>query len=107
MTEKTLNELRIAQAYVKLLCIPEARAEESVSLARIGNCEIRMFQGAQADPEAAPLFWLELFDHGASMSIDGFGCFVIEDAVVVFENFVAQADRLTAACGPGGSDTPS
>ena len=58
MSERTHTELRIARAYVKLLCIPEDSSEASVSLASIGNCEIRMFQGPEADFDGIPLFWL-------------------------------------------------
>ena len=47
MSETTLAELRIARAYVKLSCIPEDSLEASVSLASIGNCEIRMFRGPE------------------------------------------------------------
>ena len=66
-----------------------------VSLARIGNFEIRMFTDPQAISGVVPLFWLELFDHGASASVDSFSCNEIEDAVVVFENFVSQVADLT------------
>lgn len=41
-----------------------------------------------------PLFWLELFDHGANASVDGSCSHSIEDALTVFDDFVAQATRL-------------
>ena len=44
-----------------------------------------------------PLFWLELFDHSAKMSVDSFCCHRLKDAVPVVCNFLAQAD---------GSDKP-
>jgi hypothetical protein len=62
ISDKLLGELRIAGAYVKLLCIPDDRSEKSISLARIGSCEIRIFEGSQVASDGMRLFWLELFD---------------------------------------------
>ena len=105
ISDETLNELRIARAYVKLLCIPEGSSEASVSLAWIGNYEILIFEGSQADSDGIPLFWLELFDHGAKTSVDSFSCHEIKDAVVVFEDFVSQANQLNQVSGPDGEET--
>lgn len=107
LSDKTLNELRIARAYVKLLCIPEGTSEASISLAWIGSCEIRIFEGSQADSDGMPLFWLELFDHSAKTSVDSFSCHEIKDAVVVFEDFISQAGLLNEASGPDGAETQS
>lgn len=103
--DKTRNKLRIAQAYVKLLCTAEGSSEASLSLTWIRNCEIRMFDGSQLDPDSVVLFWLELFDHGTKVSVDSYGCRELEDAVVVFEDFVAQAGHLNPATGPVGAET--
>jgi hypothetical protein len=105
ISDKMLPALRIARAYVKLLCIPEASSEKSISLACIGNCEIRIFEGSQVTSDGVPLLWLELFDHGAKISIDSFSCHEIEDAVVVFEDFISQADHLKGASGPDDPGT--
>ena len=105
ISDETLSELRIARAYVKLLCIPEGSSEASVSLAWIGNYEILIFEGAPADSDGIPLFWLELFDHGAKTSVDSFSCHEIKDAVVVFEDFVSQANQLNQVSGPDGEET--
>ena len=99
MSETTLAELRIARAYVKLSCIPEDSSEASVSLASIGNCEIRMFRGPEVD--GMPLFWLELLDHSAKTTVDSFSCHEIKEAVVIFDDFISQADRLKQYPGPG------
>jgi hypothetical protein len=107
ISDKTLTELRIARAYVKLLCIPEGSSKASVSLAWIGNCEIRIFEGSQINTDGMPLFWLELFDHGAKLSVDTFSCNEIEGAVVVFEDFIAQANHLNQASGSDGAETHS
>ena len=100
ISHKSLGELRIARACVKLLGIPDGNSEKSVSLARIGSCEIRVFEGPQVTSDGMRLFWLELFDHGAEKSVDSRGFHEIKDAVVVFEDFISQADRLKEASGP-------
>jgi hypothetical protein len=105
VSDKMLSQLRIARAYVKLLCIPEGSSETSVSLACIENYEIRIFEGSQLASDDMPLFWLELFDHGAKMSVDSFSCYEIEDAVVVFDDFISQAGHLKEASGPDDART--
>lgn len=97
-SERTLTELKIAQAYVRLSSIPEDSPEASVSLASISSCEIRMVRGPEADLDRVPLFWLELFDHNTKRAIDSFCCHRIKDAVPIFDDFVAQAGErwLTA-----------
>jgi hypothetical protein len=94
MSETTLAELRIARAYVKLSSIPEDSSKPLISLASIGNYEIRMFRGREADLDDLSLFWLELFDHVTKASVDGFQCDKIEDAVSVFEDFMSQGANL-------------
>ena len=89
-SERLLTELRIARAYVKLSSIPVDISKPSVSLASIGNCEIHMFRGQEADLEDMPLFWLELFDHVTKTSVDSFRCDNIKDATAVFEDFMSQ-----------------
>src|SRR5213592_2718397 len=94
ISDNALNKMRIARAYVQILCILEDRSEASVSLASIGNCEIRMFVGSKAHSDGMSLPWLELFDHNAKTSVDSCSCHKIEDAVAVFEDFIAQAEEL-------------
>jgi hypothetical protein len=107
ISDKRINELQILRACVKLLRVPEGSPQPLVSLVRIGNFEIRMFRGHHAILSAVPLFWLELFDHGASASVDSFSCNEIDDAVVVFENFVSQIADSKGASGSGGTETLS
>jgi hypothetical protein len=94
ISDNALSKMRIARAYVQILCILEDRSEASVSLASIGNCEIRMFVGSKAHSDGMSLFWLELLDYDAKTSVDSFSCHKIEDAVAVFDDFIAQAGRL-------------
>ena len=93
-SERTLTELKIARAYVKLSSIPGDNPEASVLLASIGSCEIRMLRGPKVHPDGVPLFWLELFDHSTKISVDGFSCHRIKDAVPIVDDFISQAAGL-------------
>jgi len=91
-SERSLTELRIARAYGKLSSIPVDGSKPLISLASIGNYEIRMFRGRAADLDG--LFWLELFDHVTKTSVDSFRCDKIKDATAVFEDFMSQGANL-------------
>jgi hypothetical protein len=68
-TDIEFSQLRISRAYIKLLCIPEGAAK-IVSLAYIGNYEVRMRECSQSDSDTTPLFSIELFDHDAQSRVD-------------------------------------
>ena len=91
-SETVLTKLLVARA--KLLSIPVDISNPSVSLASIGNCEIRMIRGREADIDGMPLFWLELLDHVTKTSVDGSRCDTIKDAAAVFEDFMSQGANL-------------
>ena len=93
--EPTLIELRIARAYGKLSSISGDISKVSVSLARIGNCEIQMFRWLET--QSGALFWLERFDHNTRTSIDSFQCHEMRDAVPAFEDLMSQADYLNSS----------
>ena len=97
-SDRTLTELEIARAYVKLCSIPKGGPQASVSLASIGSHEIRMLVGAAVDLDRAPLFWLELFDRGTKTSVDSFCCHRLKDAVPVVYDFFAQVDDSNKTC---------
>jgi hypothetical protein len=97
-SDKKLIELRIARAYVELLCIPDdGSALRAISIARVGDHEIRLFEHSQSERADAPLFWIELIDHGMPGAIDSCSCREIEGAVDVFDEFLAEAERSEAA----------
>jgi hypothetical protein len=99
------SELRITQAYIKLLGIPEnAQVPKVISLERVGACEIRMFEAAPVDD--APLFWMELFDHDAQSSVDSCSCYEIAEAAATFDDFISQAQRRTENSAPHDGETP-
>jgi hypothetical protein len=87
-----LGELRITQAYIRLLGLPQnAQGARMISLERIGRHEVRMFDVSPDGAADAPLFWLELFDHEAKSSIDGCSCSEIAQAVTVLDDFISLA----------------
>ena len=88
-SEIEFSKLRITRAYIKLLCIPEGAAK-IVSLARFGNCEVRMLESSQGDSDAAPLFSIELFDHDAQLPVDSCSCFDIDEGAAAFRNFISR-----------------
>lgn len=101
------SELRITQAYIKLLGIPEnAHGARAISLERIGGCEIRMFEATSVSTDDAPLFWLELFDHDRQSSVDSGSCYAIAEAAVTFDDFISQAERLAGIFPPQDGETP-
>jgi hypothetical protein len=61
-----------------------------ISLAWIGNYEIRMFEASRASSDDAPLFLMELFDHDAQSTVDSRVCYAIEEGAVAFEAFVSR-----------------
>jgi hypothetical protein len=61
-SDKEFRKLRIARAYIKLLCLPQGDGR-FVSLVRIGSYEVRMLDASQTGSAAKPLFCLELIDH--------------------------------------------
>ena len=83
------SKLRMARAYTKLLCIPEGTAK-IVSLARIGNYEIRMLECSQIDTDATPLFSIELFDHDAKSRVAVCSCCGIEEGVAAYRDFISR-----------------
>jgi hypothetical protein len=99
-----LGELRISQAYIKLLGIPQnAHGARMVSLERIGNYEVLMFDVAPDSATDTPLFWLELFDHGRKSSIDSCSCTEIAQAVTVSDDFISLAKGMRDQPAQDGS----
>jgi hypothetical protein len=83
------SKLRISRAYIKLLCLPRG-AEKIVSVARIGNCEIRMLESSQISCIAAPLFSIELFDHDGQSPVDSCICYSLGEGAAAFQDFISR-----------------
>jgi hypothetical protein len=85
------SELLITQAFASLSAAPKGEhGERTISLAQIGNYEIRMV-GIGPSGAVVPLFWLELFDQAVGSAVDSCQCNTIREAVALFEELVAQA----------------
>ena len=83
------SKLRISRAYIKLLCVPEGAAK-IVSLARIGNYEVRMMESSENGSDAAPLFSIELFDHDAQSPVDRCICYSLDEGAAAFQDFISR-----------------
>ena len=89
ISDGNLTKLRIMRAYINLLCLPEDDVG-IVSLAWIGNYEIRMLDVPQTGAADEPLFLIELFDHDAQSLVESRVCYEIEQGAAAFEAFVSR-----------------
>jgi hypothetical protein len=89
--EYNLATLRISRAYVSLLSRPEGGAA-AVSLARIGDHEIRMHAAPRTGAAKQPLFIVDVFDHDAQLCIDSRACYSIAEGAVAFDEFLRMAE---------------
>jgi hypothetical protein len=89
ISDNEFIKLRITRAYIKLLCIPEGDAK-MVSLTRMGNFEIRMFEESKSSSGAAPLFSIELFDHDAQSPVDSCVCYDLGEGVTAYQDFISR-----------------
>ena len=88
-SEIEFSKLRITRAYIKLLCIPEGAAK-IVSLARLGNYEVRILECSQNNCDATVLFSIELFDHDAQSPVDICSCCGIDEGAAAYRDFISQ-----------------
>jgi hypothetical protein len=92
------GRLRVTQAFIALSSIPgSSPVSRTLSIVITGNCEIRMFNALSTSPGDAPPLWIELFDHGDRVSVDGCGCREIDEAVAAFDEFLSDAEALDEA----------
>ena len=83
------SKLRITRAYIKLSCIPEGAAK-IVSLAHLGNYEVRMLECSQNDSDVTRLFSIELFDHDEQSPVDVCSCCGIDEGAAAFRDFISR-----------------
>ena len=99
ITGSSFSKLRIAQAYMKLVSIPESEPGiRMVCLESFGNFNIRMIEGPETSLTDAPLFSLELFDCDRQLSVDSCCCHGIEAAMAALEQFVLTMTASSEAC---------
>ena len=99
--EYNFTTLRISRAYVSLLSRPEGDAT-AISLAWIGDYEIRMHAAPPTGAAKQPLFIVEIFDHDAQLFIDSRACYTIAEGAVAFDEFLHMAGPPVggAHCNP-------
>ena len=90
--EYNLTTLRISRAYVSLLSHPEGEAA-TISLAWIGDYEIRMHAAAPTGAVKQPLFIVDIFDHDAQLCIDSRACHAVAEGAAAFDEFLRTHDR--------------
>jgi hypothetical protein len=89
ISDRNFSKLRITRAYINLLCLPHGDVG-MISLAWIGNYEIRMLDVPQTGAADQPLFLIELVDHDAQSQLDSRVCHEIEQGAAAFEAFVSR-----------------
>lgn len=93
--DETLGELRVTQAYIELISIPEKDpGTRMIPVVRIGNYEIRIVRLSLEGFDGEPTIWMELFDHITQVSVDSSRCREIEHSLAMFKDFVAQVKSL-------------
>jgi hypothetical protein len=94
--EYNLTTLRVSRAYVSLLSRPEGDAA-AISLAWIGDYEIRMHAASPTSAAKQPLFIVDVFDHDAQLFIDSRACYTVAEGAVAFDEFLRMAEPVTGA----------
>jgi hypothetical protein len=97
--EYNFTTLRISRAYVSLLARPGDDNSTAVSLAWIGDFEIRMHAAAPTSAAKQPLFVVDVFDHDAQLSIDSRACHTIAEGAVAFDEFLRMTEPAVGAPG--------
>jgi hypothetical protein len=93
--EETLGALRVTLAYIKLLSIPEEYpGSRTILVFQTETYEIRIFRLPKEDSNCEPAIWMGLFDRGTQFPVDSGRCRAVENALAVFEEFVAQIKSL-------------
>jgi hypothetical protein len=90
--EYNLTTLRVSRAYVSLLSRPEGDAA-AISLAWIGDYEIRMHAAPPTGAVKQPLFIVDIFDHDAQRYIDSRACYTVAEGAVAFDEFLRTHDK--------------
>ena len=88
-------ELRIIQAYIHLSLTPVGKdGERTVSLARIGDYEVRAVEVSLGSSTNVPPLWMELYGHNEQSAIDSCSCHEFEKATAAAEHLISQARCL-------------
>ena len=93
--EYTMTTLRVSRAYVSLLSRPEGKAA-AISLAWIGDYEIRMHALPASGAAPQPLFIVDIYDHDAQLCIDSRVCYAVAEGAAAFDDFLRRHDTPAA-----------
>jgi hypothetical protein len=91
--EYSLTTLRISRAYVSLVTRSEGEAT-AISLAWIGDYEIRMHASQPTSGVERPLFVIDIFDHDAQAFIDKRACYTLAEGAAAFEKFLCMTEPI-------------
>jgi hypothetical protein len=91
--EYNLTTLRVSRAYVSLLA--RAEVDAAISLAWIGDYEIRMHTAPSTGAVKQPLFIVDVFDHDAQLFIYSRACYTVAEGAVAFDEFLRMAEPVT------------
>ena len=91
--EYNYTTLRISRAYVSLL---SRAGSDTISLAWIGDFEIRMRAVKSDGPGEQPLFVVDIFDHDAQSFIDSRPCHTLAEGATAFEQFLFMIGPVTS-----------
>ena len=89
--EYNFTTLRISRAYICLLSRPESDTK-TISLAWIGDCEIRMHAARPTSAVGQPLFTIDMFDHDAQLFIDSRACHSLAEGAAAFDELLFMAE---------------
>jgi hypothetical protein len=93
--DNSFSELRVTRAYIRLFLVPEGKdGTRTVSLARIGNYEVRFVELSQTSAAHEPPLWMELYAHDEQLVIDSCSFHELEEAVAAADHLVSQAKSL-------------
>jgi hypothetical protein len=92
--EYNITTLRVSRAYVSLLSRPDVDTA-AVSMAWIGDFEIRMHAAPPTSAVKQPLFIIDIFDHDAQLFIDSRACYAVAEGAVAFDEFLHLAEPVT------------
>jgi hypothetical protein len=101
------SELRVMRAYIRLFLVPEGKdGARTVSLARIGNYEVRFVELSRTSSPDKPPLWMELYAHDEKLVVDSCSFHELEEAVVAAEHLILQASCLTELTRDQGNEMP-
>ena len=88
--EYNLTTLRVSRAYVSLLSRAEVDAA-AISLAWVGDYEIRMHTAPPTNAVKQPLFIVDV----STMMRDSRACYTVAEGAVAFDEFLRMAEPVT------------